>query len=272
MIKKCINCDSEFNTILINKAKFCSDKCRSQFKRKNNPEGYDKNMSFILRYYKKIKCIEYLGGKCEKCGDTNIFHLVFHHNTDEKDFDISDIWGKHLSDIKKELKKCILLCDNCHRELHFDKIIDNNKFRKSKEIFVEYKGNKCNKCGYNKCLAALTFHHLDKNEKDFDIGSICVRIDSLNNLNESLIKELDKCELLCTNCHRELHVDIERFEKFKEQIYKNRKETNKKINRELVKKLYLEGKKQIEIANILDCSKGNISSMIKKIKLELTKN
>lgn len=74
--------------------------------------------------------------------------------------------------------------------------------RKRKEILVEYKGSKCEICGYNKCIASLEFHHLDPNEKDFTIGS------SNNRLNRTLEtdkKEADKCILLCSNCHREIH-------------------------------------------------------------------
>lgn len=35
---------------------------------------------------------------------------------------------------------------------------------------LEYKGNKCSICGYDKCLGALEFHHLDSEEKDFGIS------------------------------------------------------------------------------------------------------
>jgi len=65
---------------------------------------------------------------------------------------------------------------------------------------VEYKGGKCIKCGYNKCLAALDFHHRDPLEKDPDWRNL-LRKRSL----ESIKSELDKCDLLCKNCHTELH-------------------------------------------------------------------
>ena len=42
---------------------------------------------------------------------------------------------------------------------------------KTKELLVEYKGGKCEICGYNKCISALEFHHLNPNEKDFGIGA-----------------------------------------------------------------------------------------------------
>lgn len=70
-----------------------------------------------------------------------------------------------------------------------------------KQWCVDYKGGKCIECGYNKCLAALDFHHLEPHEKEFKFR---------NDLrSKELIKpELDKCVLLCSNCHREVHAGI----------------------------------------------------------------
>lgn len=73
--------------------------------------------------------------------------------------------------------------------------------RKVKLDCLEYKGGKCQNCGYNKCPAALDFHHRNPKEKDF---SICQRY-NYGKLNDKIKKELDKCDLLCANCHREEH-------------------------------------------------------------------
>lgn len=68
-----------------------------------------------------------------------------------------------------------------------------------KQECVDYLGGKCKECNYNRCLAALEFHHRDANEKDFNIASVRKR-------NLDLVKsELDKCDLLCCRCHREIH-------------------------------------------------------------------
>lgn len=71
---------------------------------------------------------------------------------------------------------------------------------KLKEKAVEYKGGKCEKCGYNKYAGALEFHHLNPNEKDFGIGS-----KGYTRSWKSVKTELDKCIILCANCHREIH-------------------------------------------------------------------
>jgi hypothetical protein len=64
---------------------------------------------------------------------------------------------------------------------------------------VAYKGGKCIKCGYDKNIAALDMHHRDPNEKEFVWNKLRLR-----NW-DSVIKELDKCDLVCRNCHAEIH-------------------------------------------------------------------
>jgi predicted HNH restriction endonuclease len=70
--------------------------------------------------------------------------------------------------------------------------------RKLKREIVEIFGGKCSKCGYNKCIDALDFHH--KGDKEEPISKLIK-----NNSREKILKETKKCILLCANCHRELH-------------------------------------------------------------------
>jgi hypothetical protein len=72
--------------------------------------------------------------------------------------------------------------------------------RKIKLKAVEYKGDKCEICGYNKCINVFEFHHKDPNEKDFAISH-----NGHSRSWERVKKEIDKCMLLCANCHREIH-------------------------------------------------------------------
>lgn len=72
--------------------------------------------------------------------------------------------------------------------------------RKFKEKCLSYKGGACERCGYNKCVNALEFHHILSDKKDFNISNC-----KLTTFNEAIKKELDKCKLLCANCHREIH-------------------------------------------------------------------
>ena len=67
---------------------------------------------------------------------------------------------------------------------------------------VEYKGGKCMICGYSKSLRALEFHHVN-DDKETNVSSFRIR-------DWDLLKvELDKCSLLCANCHREEHERID---------------------------------------------------------------
>ncbi len=69
---------------------------------------------------------------------------------------------------------------------------------------VEYKGGRCGICGYNRCIEALEFHHVDSNLKDFSVsGGGCTR--SWNKVRE----EIDKCVMFCANCHREIHAGMQ---------------------------------------------------------------
>ena len=85
----------------------------------------------------------------------------------------------------------------CKKCLYKDTLKRRRNF---KSQCLEYKGSECSICGYNKCEAALDFHHLDSTQKDFTISK--ARVCSFN---EKVKLELDKCILLCANCHRELH-------------------------------------------------------------------
>lgn len=75
--------------------------------------------------------------------------------------------------------------------------------RKIKALSIEYKGGKCQSCGYNRCAAALELHHIDAKQKSFGIGHR-----GYTRSWEKVKAELDKCILLCANCHREVSAGI----------------------------------------------------------------
>lgn len=74
----------------------------------------------------------------------------------------------------------------------------------------EIRGGTCVHCGYNKCLAALEFHHVDPTQKDFTISNDRFHL-------QDALKETQKCILLCSNCHKELHAGLWKYEK-KEEV------------------------------------------------------
>jgi hypothetical protein len=70
-----------------------------------------------------------------------------------------------------------------------------------KKQLIEICGGSCVDCGYKKNISALEFHHLDPNKKSFGID---LRQCSCTKW-EKLIEEVNKCVLICANCHRERH-------------------------------------------------------------------
>jgi formate hydrogenlyase subunit 6/NADH:ubiquinone oxidoreductase subunit I len=70
--------------------------------------------------------------------------------------------------------------------------------QRTKQKAVEYKGGKCIRCGYSRCIRAMKFHHLDPTQKDFTIAGKSMSW-------ERIRVELDKCILVCGNCHDEIH-------------------------------------------------------------------
>lgn len=100
------------------------------------------------------------------------------------------------------------VCKTCGREYEYSRSAGHRKTVcnsckanirrfKLKQKCVAYKGGKCSKCGYDRCITALEFHHIDPTIKEFGIGGKhCFKWSRIK-------EELDKCILLCANCHRE---------------------------------------------------------------------
>lgn len=95
------------------------------------------------------------------------------------------------------------------RKKYNKEIYDYQKTKrwKLKKDLVTEKGGKCEKCGYNKNLAALVFHHIDPSKKLFELDARSLISKSI----ESIKKEAEKCQLLCSNCHQEIHHPSAKF-------------------------------------------------------------
>ena len=105
---------------------------QTEYMRKYMARWYQKNKTKIIqtnyarqkkrRQKTKQKAIVYLGGKCCKCGYKKYLKLLeFHHeDPNTKDADICRILDYSWAVIEKELKKCILVCPTCHKEIHYN--------------------------------------------------------------------------------------------------------------------------------------------------------
>lgn len=87
------------------------------------------------------------------------------------------------------------------RECTTDQTVERQ--RRLKRLSLDYLGGKCLICGYSHCQEALDFHHLNPEEKEFSLAAL-----HTTSFSEKIMKELDKCVILCATCHREVHAGI----------------------------------------------------------------
>lgn len=110
----CMECKNKDKTI----KNFCSIECKHSYWSKVSKKQYENNkIKFRIR---KLYLIKLKGGSCKLCGYcNNISCLIFHHKFDKSfSLDSSKLIIKNWNDILNEVKKCDLLCHNCHNELH----------------------------------------------------------------------------------------------------------------------------------------------------------
>lgn len=154
--------------------------------------------------------------KCNKCGyDKCKRALCFHHlNEDTKSFtlDSNNLMKKNMNDILIEFEKCIILCQNCHSDLHQLERESNLKetyiAKRTKRITRKFNlvnkfGSKCEVCQKLftiKNVQSASFHHIDKNLKSFSLDTLCFT----DKTQEVIEQEAKKCQLLCMNCHMEI--------------------------------------------------------------------
>ena len=149
--------------------------------------------------------------------------------------------------------------------------------KRNKKKLVEYKGGKCEICGYDKCIDSLEFHHLNPEEKSFGISN--GNIKSFKRLKE----EADKCILVCSNCHNEIHYreKMEKLNKQKQEEEYNQKNyvrncqnnnftppinNKKEFNLEIIKE-QLKKYKQKDIAKLNNCSLSTLKRFLKENNL-----
>lgn len=110
-------------------------------------------------------------------------------------------WNKTKDGFMSRCKTCHCIKQKEHRKNPKTKYNNYNREarQKAKQLAIEYKGNKCHDCLITFPSVVYDFHHLNPNEKEFTISNI------LGRKFENYKEELDKCILLCANCHRLRH-------------------------------------------------------------------
>ena len=85
---------------------------------------------------------------------------------------------------------------------------------KRKLYLIDLRGSCCEKCGYNKNISAFEFHHKDSSQKESQLDMRKLS----NSTMEWIMKEFEKCLMVCANCHREIHNDDLTLSKVRETV------------------------------------------------------
>lgn len=170
----CLFCNSECG-----EKKYCNNKCNQKYH--NSLKVNANSCACGAKIYADSK-------QCRKCREYNGKRL------DRDKYYECENCGKKYKFTDKKNGATSIKCASCQV---------NIRKHQNKIKAIEYKGGKCERCGYMKCIRALCFHHKDPSQKDFGIsGNHCRKW-------EIVKSELDKCLLLCHNCHMEIHDELE---------------------------------------------------------------
>lgn len=171
------SCQKVFLTYNKQKKKYCSNECFA----KCHPQVA--NIVSISRYNRQQRVVESKpnGKKCIVC---------------EKDL------------VANQRKLCSSTCNALYNQsdinLYKSKYKTENKIAKLRYELINLFGGECCICKYNTCQSALIFHHLDPKNKISNLDKT-----SLHYLSkEQIIIEVQKCIVLCSNCHAEVHAGI----------------------------------------------------------------
>lgn len=120
-----------------------------------------------------------------------------------------DLWRFHKD--KHKSGGVASWCKSCDREKHRLRMADpaqreksRNRVKKTQKLIREIvsleKSSGCSLCGYNKTPTAIEFHYINQQDKENTISQIKTFA--------TLSAEIDKCIMVCANCHRELHAGL----------------------------------------------------------------
>jgi len=100
------------------------------------------------------------------------------------------------------------MCKSCHsKKRKGDQKIQSKARSYNRQLKAYYKRlineGKCAKCGYSKAQAVLEFHHIIPENKEHSVSKLINSNDHLD-----ILVELEKCILLCRNCHMEIESNV----------------------------------------------------------------
>lgn len=153
--------------------------------------------------YKREHCA------CTECGESHPACLDFHHNESDKTRDVSEMVNDGYSKerIRNEMDACVVLCASCHRHEHHAAGSETvsvssesrrRRYRRVRTTVYKIRSNGCERCDESRPWC-LDFHHPEEKQ-----DGIAQMVSERRPLTE-IERELERCELLCANCHRKEH-------------------------------------------------------------------
>ena len=176
-------------------------------RRKRNAKTYRSLKRRRVR--RKAELVAARGNRCMDCGYDGCLAAFEFHRRDPaiKGFTLSTFSGS-LERLLTKAQKCDLLCASCHRLRHValelpsgDPVVLHRRRRKLRAF--AHMGSKCAGCGRDGPAALFEFHHRDAAKKDFGLSE-----SGIPHRWEKVVAELEKCVMLCANCHREVHAGV----------------------------------------------------------------
>jgi hypothetical protein len=182
---------------LENKTKLQS-KARANYEQNKtrNKERIKQRRASISNWFQEWKKSQNL--KCQECGLERLECLDFHHSDKSDKIERVSrlaISGRSKKTILTEVKKCIVLCANCHRKYHRIR-----PTKRGRAWVWDYKQENPCSCGETN-PACLDFHHLNSAFKKHSIANML----AIGLAKEKVLEEIAKCEIKCANCHRTHH-------------------------------------------------------------------
>lgn len=232
---------------------------------------------FIIKMAKWLKLIELHGSRCTECSEDlyqSPWSAQFHH-IGNKNNEIGMLSGGSFERMKSEAIGCKMVCENCHRRIH-EEIDLGKKPNVNKILFLTYKNTtSCTKCGYDKNYKSLDFHH--ESSKSYEISDLVGKSSQFISNNIEAIKlELDKCIVICANCHRKIHFNTVRYYQLFDRIIvkKNSIKDNYqvKVDHVAVIDLHNKGLSQLNISRELGCGLSTVCGILKENNIHTREN
>lgn len=132
-----------------------------------------------------------------------------------------------------------LVCNRINNKINYKKYpikrkLVNERYKKNQELIIQNKNAPCVTCGKSFHFAAMDFNHIDQSSKFRDVAKM------LHLKQETILAEINKCELICSNCHRD-KTQRELVDKYKSPDYSKESWSTKRVGKRFVDKPLIEG-------------------------------